>query len=146
MAMTNASPDPITQEIIGLFVVLAERMRAHFTEVNADFGLSPMEGRALFGLAEPMPMGELASLMHCDASYITGITDRLEEQGLVERQVNPDDRRVKHLLLTTRGKQLRKEMLLRAEQDLPATTGLTREQRTALRDLLQAIRSGGAVS
>jgi DNA-binding MarR family transcriptional regulator len=141
--MTNPSPDPTTQEIIHLFVVLSERMRSHFAEVNTEFGLSPMEGRALFGLTEPIAMGELASAMHCDASYITSITDRLEQQGLVERQVNADDRRVKHLMLTIRGKELREAMLLRAEQDLPATTGLTVEQRIALRDLLRAVQRGG---
>ena len=83
-------------------------------------------------------MNELAYTLHCDASYITGITDRLEEQGLVERRVDEDDRRVKQLVLTTKGKQLRKAMQLRAEQDLPATAGLTGEQRRALRDLLRA--------
>jgi DNA-binding MarR family transcriptional regulator len=144
--MTKPSPDPVTQEIIALFAALAERMRIHFTEVNAEFGLSPMEGRALFGLVEPMAMGELANVMHCDASYITGITDHLEEQGLVERQANADDRRVKHLILTNRGKQIREAMLLRAEQKLPVTAGLTKEQRTALRDLLRATRRGSEVS
>ncbi len=138
MALMTTTPDPITQEIITLVVGLGERMRAHFAEVTADFGLSPMEGRALFGLEEPLPMNELAYTLHCDASYITGITDRLEEQGLVERQVDADDRRVKQLVLTTKGKQLRKAMQLRAEQDLPATAGLTSEQRRALRDLLRA--------
>jgi DNA-binding MarR family transcriptional regulator len=144
--MTKPAPDPVTQEIIGLFAALAERMRTHFAEVTADFGLSSMEGRALFELAKPTPMGELANLMHCDASYITGITDRLEEQGLVERQANAGDRRVKHLILTNRGKQIREAMLLRAEQKLPATAGLTKEQRIALLDLLRAIRRSGEVS
>jgi DNA-binding MarR family transcriptional regulator len=141
--MASAMPDPITQEIIGLVVGLTERMRAHFAKVTADFGLSPMEGRALFRLEEPLPMGELADTLHCDASYITGVTNRLEEQGLVERQVAADDRRVKHLVLTTKGKQLREAMQLRAERELPATAGLTSEQRMTLRDLLRAIRHAG---
>lgn len=141
--MSSPSSDPITQEIISLFVTLSERMRGHFAEVTAEFGLSPMEGRALFGLTEPIAMGELANAIHCDASYITGITDRLEQQGLVERQVNAGDRRVKHLTLTIKGKELQRALLLRAEQNLPATAGLSSEQRTALRDLLWAVQSGG---
>jgi DNA-binding MarR family transcriptional regulator len=141
--MTTATIDPVTQEIIRLVVSLVERMHAHFANVTADFGLSPMEGRALFVLEEPLPMGELAGALHCDASYITGITDRLEEQGLVERQVYANDRRVKHLVLTIKGKQLRTAMLLRTEQDLPATAGLTNEQCKALRALLRVSQQAG---
>jgi DNA-binding MarR family transcriptional regulator len=144
--MTKTTPDPVTQEIIALFAALAEQMRSHFTEVNAQFGLSAMEGRALFDLAEPMPMGELANQLRCDASYITGITDRLEGQGLVVRQANANDRRVKHLTLTNKGKQIREAMLLQAEQQLPATAGLTKEQCLALRDLLRATQRGNKVS
>ena len=134
--MTADTPDPIAQEILGLVVGLAERMRAHFAKVTADFGLSPMEGRALFRLERPIPMGELAGALHCDASYITGITNRLEERRLVERQVDDADRRVKNLVLTPKGMELREAMRLRAEQDLPATAGLNRQQREELRDLL----------
>lgn len=135
--MTAATPNKVTQEIIGLVVDLVERMHAHFADVTAGFGLTSIEGRALFVLEEPLPMGELANTLRCDASYITGITDRLEEQGLVERQVYANDRRVKHLVLTSKGEQLREAMLLRTEQGLPATTGLTSEQCLALRDLLR---------
>jgi DNA-binding MarR family transcriptional regulator len=141
--MTTATLDPVTQEIISLVVGLVERMHAHFANVTTDFGLSPIEGRALFVLEEPLPMGELAGTLHCDASYITGITDRLEAQGLVERQVYANDRRVKHLVLTIKGKQLRKAMLLRTEQGLPATAGLTSKQCKVLRDLLRVSQQAG---
>ena len=134
--MTTSTPNPVTQEIIGLVVSLVERMHAHFANVTAGFGLTPIEGRALFVMEGPLPMGELANTLRCDASYITGITDRLEEQGLVERQVYANDRRVKHLVLTSKGEQLREAILLRTEQGLPATAGLTSEQCLTLRDLL----------
>lgn len=82
-------------------------------------------------------MGELADTLHCDASYITGITNRLEDQGLVERRVDASDRRIKHLVVTSKGKQLREAMRVRAEEALPATSGLDVEQRQTLRDLLR---------
>lgn len=135
--MAGTTPDPLTQEIIDLVVGLGERMRSHFAKVTTDFGLSPMEGRALFELEEPRPMGELADTLHCDASYITGITNRLEDQGLVERRVDASDRRIKHLVVTSKGKQLREAMRVRAEEALPATSGLDVEQRQTLRDLLR---------
>ena len=40
-------------------------------------------------------MRHLASLLKCDPSNVTFLVDRLEERGLVERQTDPADRRVK---------------------------------------------------
>jgi DNA-binding MarR family transcriptional regulator len=42
-------------------------------------------------------MKQIAGRMHCDASNLTGIVDRLEGRGLVERRVRADDRRVNDL-------------------------------------------------
>ena len=44
-------------------------------------------------------MSSLAELLVCDASNITGIADRLEARGLVERRSVGADRRVKTLAL-----------------------------------------------
>jgi DNA-binding MarR family transcriptional regulator len=54
----------------------------------------------------PVPMVQLSTLLSCDASYVTGIVDRLEQQGLVDRQESPSDRRVKLIALTKKGKVL----------------------------------------
>ena len=51
-------------------------------------------------------MGELAEHLYCDASNVTGIVDRLEGRGLVERKPDPNDRRVKRLVLTPQGQTL----------------------------------------
>ena len=136
-AVNPPAPNVVTQELVGLVITLIEQMHGHFARVTAEFGLAPVEGRALFLIEEPVAMGALAGMLRCDASYITGITRRLEERKLVERQVVEADRRVKNLVLTPSGKQLRDAILLRAQQDLPATAGLTGEQQVALRDLLR---------
>lgn len=130
-------PDIVMQEIIGLTVGVMDRMHAHFTEVTAEFGLSPVEGRALFLLKEPVPMGALAGMLRCDASYVTGISNRLEDQGLVERQNHPADRRVKNLVLTEKGMEFRSAILLRTESNLPVTAGLSDDQRLQLLSLLR---------
>ena len=54
-----------------------------------------------------MPMHELANLLACDNSTVTGIVDRLEARGLVTRRAYPQDRRVKHIALTPAGTDLR---------------------------------------
>lgn len=133
------------REIVVLVVSLVERMHAHYAAVTAKFGLSPIEGRALYLMEKPVAMSTLAGMLRCDASYITGIMGRFEEQGLVERQVSSVDRRVKNLVLTDRGKDLREAILLHTEQNLPATAGLSAEQQTALRDLLRITQSSLSV-
>ena len=53
-----------------------------------ELGLAPMQSMALMQLqpGEPMAMSKLAGLLMCDNSNVTGIVDRLEAQGLVERR------------------------------------------------------------
>ena len=67
-----------------------------------QIGLAPMQSMALTQLdpGEPMPMSALASLLMCDNSNVTGIVDRLEALGLVERSPAKHDRRVKAVALT----------------------------------------------
>jgi DNA-binding MarR family transcriptional regulator len=43
---------------------------------------------------EAMPMGRLADILDASMSSATGIIDRMEEKGLVERLRVPDDRRI----------------------------------------------------
>ena len=43
---------------------------------------------------DAMPMGRLAEILDVSMSSATGIIDRMEERGLVERDRVPDDRRV----------------------------------------------------
>jgi DNA-binding MarR family transcriptional regulator len=45
-------------------------------------------------------MVSLARSLHCHDSNVTGLVDRLEQRGLIERQSNPNDRRVKLIALT----------------------------------------------
>lgn len=58
-----------------------------------------------------MFMGAVADKMHCDASNITGIIDRLVQQGYVVRQEDPQDRRAKQLILTAKGSSFVQEVI-----------------------------------
>jgi DNA-binding MarR family transcriptional regulator len=77
-----------------------------FHTACAEVGLPhPGSLKALLQLdpGDPPSMREMAEGMHCDASYITGLVDALEQQGYVERKVSPADRRVKLVQLTNKG-------------------------------------------
>ena len=69
--------------------------------------LTPALALTLKLLDEPRSMRWLADSHQCDASNITGIVDRLERRGLVERHTDPADRRVTLITRTPPGDQIR---------------------------------------
>jgi DNA-binding MarR family transcriptional regulator len=55
-------------------------------------------------------MGELSRRMMVTTGNITGITDQLESEGLVRREVDPLDRRSFRVCLTSKGKSVFEQM------------------------------------
>ena len=92
-----------------LLVRFSFTQRASLPALAAELELSPAQCH-LLNLIEPdrpMPMGELAGAMSCDASNVTGLVDRLESRGLLQRSPSAEDRRVKVLSLTPRGAHIK---------------------------------------
>jgi DNA-binding MarR family transcriptional regulator len=111
--------------------------KPRFPAIAQELDLHPGQAIVLRLLSEPRPMSDLASAMHCDNSNITGIVDRLEERGLVERQPAEHDRRVKLIALTKAGSRLREVLNRRlAEPPEPVAKLSTADQR-ALVDILK---------
>lgn len=129
--------DPTAADAVEDFFVLLRRMSDYFTQTCAAFDLTPQPGAVLRGLSAPSPMRELARRLGMDASNLTGVVDRLEERGLVERRADPADRRVRQLALTDDGEQLRRALEARLMSAPPLLAGLDEEQRRTLRDLLR---------
>jgi DNA-binding MarR family transcriptional regulator len=115
--------------------------------VMSELGLSFQQSMALMRLEpdEPLPMSALASALHCDNSNVTGIVDRMEAAGLVERRASESDRRVKAVALTPLGESLRVQVERRAGQPPPAIAGLAEEDAAQLRDILQRALDAEAV-
>jgi DNA-binding MarR family transcriptional regulator len=76
-------------------------------EVSARSGITNQQAGLLRSLEQPRTMSALAAERACDPSNITGLVDRLERLGLVERRPNPADRRSRLLALTSAGRRLR---------------------------------------
>lgn len=127
-----------TRAVVAAVLALSERMRRHYVERCEQVGLTPMQAAALRELAEGRrPMGELAGRLSCDASHVTGLTDRLEARGLVERQPSAADRRVKELVLTAAGRRLHRDLERRLAADSPLGTALSGAEQQQLLELLQ---------
>ena len=103
-----------------------------------ELGLAPMQSMALMQLrpGEPMTMSAMAHALMCDNSNVTGIADRLEAMGLVERRAAEHDRRVKTLVITELGKQVRGEVERRMSVPPPPLANMSEEDAAALRDIL----------
>jgi len=99
--------DP-TEEIVEHLFALVDSLRAGFEATAAAFDLSVAQAKVLRYVAGsgPVPMRDVACRMRCDASNVTGIIDRLEDRGLVERRASSADRRVKTLVATARGQEV----------------------------------------
>jgi DNA-binding MarR family transcriptional regulator len=113
--------------------------RHRFFEIAGAFELSPPLVIALNSLQEdePMPMSALAGILRCDNSNVTGIVDRLEARGLVERRSAEHDRRVKHLHVTPKGAKVREQLSARMSDPPEAIKRLSAEDARALRDILR---------
>jgi len=133
----SPAPDPARVETVHLVLELNHLLGANLAVVAAEFGLTPVQARALITLEEPAPMRDLASRLSCDKSNVTGIVDGLEERGLVARQADPNDRRVKQLGFTGSGRELRRLMQVRLYTDVPGISNLTADEETQLRALLR---------
>jgi DNA-binding MarR family transcriptional regulator len=55
---------------------------------------------------ETLALSELSKLIFCGNSNLTTLIDRMERDGLVQRVNNENDRRVKEIRLTEKGKEL----------------------------------------
>ncbi len=117
--------------------LLFQHGKPRFPAIARELDLHPGQAIVVRLLAEPRQMGELAGAMHCDNSNITGIVDRLEERGLVERRSAENDRRVKLIALTPDGKHLREELNVRMAEPPEALTKLSEEDQRTLRDILR---------
>src|SRR5580765_438122 len=121
-----------------LFFQIGMEQRAKVGAQLAELGLGFAQAHALRMLdpEEPLPMSALAERLFCDASIVTGIVDRLESRGLVERGSAEGDRRVKALTLTAAGVELRDSVLDVMSEPPEAIAALPAADQRALRDIL----------
>ncbi|HYE99487.1 MAG TPA: MarR family transcriptional regulator [Planctomycetota bacterium] len=94
-----------------------------------EFGVSGPQIWALrtIDASSGITIGNLAGKMYLHISTVSGILDRLEERGLVERQRSTEDRRVTLLQVTARGRAVLarapeppRSLILRGLRTLPA--------------------------
>ena len=97
---------------------------------------------ALYHLG-PLSLGELADKLLVTGGNVTYMMDRLEEQGLVDRERSPEDRRVIQAKLTAAGRARIIEVFPGHAEYVAAVAGqLDGEEQEQLRTLLKTLGMG----
>ncbi|MER7482296.1 MarR family transcriptional regulator [Streptomyces sp. NPDC126510] len=136
--MAGTRPDQLTLDVVELIGEVVARFHEDYESAAAEHALTGAQARLLSLLClEPLPMRRLAQQLKCEPSNVTGIVDRLEARGLVERQPNPSDRRVKVAAATAEGRQVARNLRESLRFAREPLAGLSEEERVALRDALR---------
>jgi len=112
-----------------------------FLPIARRLGLRPPAFGTLRVLDEPRTMSEIAAVLHCDNSNVTGIVDGLEERGLVVRKPSTGDRRVKLITLTAEGRRVRTRLMRAVEKPPDWLSDLSEADQRALREVLERARA-----
>jgi DNA-binding MarR family transcriptional regulator len=116
---------------------LRSRLRAEFATTLPRFDLMAQLLRAPAG----MKMSELSRHMMVTNGNITGITDQLEKEGMVERMKVATDRRSSLIRLTSKGKRSFKKMAESHEQWVQGIFGgLSEKSRRSLFEALGELK------
>jgi DNA-binding MarR family transcriptional regulator len=93
--------------IVDGLVQLSYLIQSVLARVGSEHDLSNIQIRLLGILRDREPsMFQLAQYLNLEKSSVTGLVDRAERRGLVERVVSPNDRRGFNVRLTAAGRQL----------------------------------------
>ena len=126
----------VEAEVWAVMRLLFRQHRRRFLIAAAELDLHPAQAGALLQLEEPLSMNHLAGELGCDNSNVTGLVDRLEARGLVARRADPEDRRVRQVVLTAAGRRTRERLLKRVGQPMGDLGGLSNDEQSQLLELL----------
>lgn len=136
--------DPVTDEVVALLARIVDRFVTSYESAAAAQGLTTVQAKVLVALEEPLPMHRIADKLKSERSNVTGIIDRLEARGLVERRAAEHDRRVKNIVATDEGRKLARNFQLALGFAAEPLATLGSGDRVRLRDLLSRIVDGEA--
>ena len=128
-----------------VFLVVWKTYRALLARAEASIkrvNLCDSDFRVLEALLHkgPLPVNVIGQKVDLTTGSITSAVDRLEEKGLVVRNNHPNDRRIRVVVLTAKGRRLIEKAYAQHQLDMEeAVRGLTRDERGVLVHLLKRL-------
>jgi DNA-binding MarR family transcriptional regulator len=89
--------------------------------------------------ANPVTMVALAAAKDCDPSNITGLVDKLEMKGYIQRRPDAKDRRVKMIAVTEAGAKVRTQLLARLSEPPQSVALLSQTDKKILYRILSEL-------
>ncbi|HVA02504.1 MAG TPA: MarR family transcriptional regulator [Acidimicrobiales bacterium] len=132
------SPRELDEVVDGLLEI-TKRTHEVMVVVAARHDLTAQQVGLLRALDEPVSMRAFAEELSCDPSNVTGLVDRVERLGLVDRVPNPDDRRIRMLTLTPKGRRLRDKINAEVGRELAGALGLEPEDHGRVLRLISSL-------
>jgi DNA-binding MarR family transcriptional regulator len=129
--------DALTTEVIGLIARIVQRYTKEYEQAASSLELTSIQAKVLVALDEPKPMHRIAEKLGSERSNVTGIIDRLEARGLVERRPGETDRRVKYIVRTELGQELTAKFQRQLRFAADPLSSFDTADKKQLRDLLQ---------
>ncbi|KAJ53832.1 DNA-binding MarR family transcriptional regulator [Clostridium tetanomorphum] len=121
----------------------AKRIAECFNDRLSKLGITRVQWIALYfmGKYENISQSELAEKMDIKASSVARLIDRMERDEYVIRQRDENDRRIIHLVLTEKGKELREKIMPEGEKmSKLASKGLTEEEIGIFKKVLEKMK------
>lgn len=131
------SGDKLDQEIFDAMTEFITQMMQHGERLADRFDVPVSCMKAIRRLDATVTMKDLGARLHCDPSFVTMIADALEQRGLAKREPNPADRRIKNLVLTPRGQDLKATFEHEVLEQMPWTRALSMDEREQLLGLVR---------
>lgn len=94
------------------------KIQRYYENKLAPFNITPTQFYVLSALwdNDEIKFKDLASRLDMDGSTLTGILDRMEKTGFIERKKDPSDRRSILVCLTDKAKEIRPQMIEMAQE------------------------------
>jgi len=139
----NGRSEQLDVDILNSLADLITQIMAHGERLAQRMSFPTFFIKALHTLDCPMAMKELGRRLHCDPSFVTVIADGLEERGLARREAQPGDRRIRNIVLTDAGMEMRQRMERELAALMPWSRVLDTREREQLLTLLRKMASAG---
>jgi DNA-binding MarR family transcriptional regulator len=138
--------DQLDQEIFDAMAEFLGQLLQRGERLAEQFGVPVFCLKALHRLGDSVTMKELGEQLHCDRSFVTMIADMLEERGLARREPHSSDRRLKNLVLTSDGLEMKRRLEGALVAQMPWSHALDVSERAHLLELVRKMTDAVAAT
>jgi len=129
---------------IGMAVFLTSKSQERLAELEMkkQLGLTPSQWKIILALniTDGLTQKELADKIYVDGSTLVPILDKMEQNGLIERKADPNDRRINRIFLTSKSESTVDSIILIVLQLRKMMyRGVSEEEMNSARKVLDAI-------